>query len=199
MASASQTKITQLSVWGRVQYRDHITIALIFRTLPGTSQRDIQRHVTEVVDRVSIQRPDLAGRIVLGGPGVSHPSHVSLHTSPDDKIPLNLIETECFPVPLGWGLGSRAFPSSCFLDTRLRLPRLEASHPEAPVTAVKLCFWPEGFGFVMLVSLYHSYGDGACMAEFLQLLGTVSRELVSPVCMPPTPYDWELRLQLDLP
>jgi hypothetical protein len=70
------------------------------------------------------------------------PSHVSLRTSPGDKIPLNLMGTECFPVPLGWGLGSRAFPSSCFLDARLRLPRLEASHPEAPVTPVHLCFWP---------------------------------------------------------
>lgn len=87
MASLSQTKITQLSVWDRVQYRDHVTIALAFRTLPGASQRDVQRHVTKMVDRVSIQRPDLAGRLVLGGPNVSHPSHVSLHTSPETRSP----------------------------------------------------------------------------------------------------------------
>lgn len=37
------------------------------------------------------------------------------------------------------------------------------------------------------------------MAEFLQLLGTASRELASPVCMPPTPHTWEPRLKLDLP
>lgn len=198
-ASVSPTKITQLSVWDRVQYRDHVTIALTFRTLPGTSPREVQRHVTKVVDRVSIQRPDLAGRVVLGGPSVSHPSHVSLHTSPGDRIPLSLVGTECFPVPLGWGLQSRAFPSSCFLDARLRLPRLDASHPEAPVTAVKLCFWPAESSFVMLVYLHHSHGDGACMAEFLQLLGAASRELASPVCMPPTPHAWEPRLKLDLP
>lgn len=138
-----------------------------------------------MVDRVSIQRPDLAGRLVLGGPNLSHPSYVSLHTSPGDKIPVSLIGSECFPVPLGWGLQTRAFPSSCFLDARLRLPRLDAGHPEAPVTAVKLCFWPAGSGFVMLIYLHHSHSDGACMAEFLQLLGTASRELASPVCMPP--------------
>lgn len=199
MASVSQTKITQLSVWDKVQYRDHVTIALTFRTLPGTSQRHVQRHVTKMLDRVSLQRPDLAGRVVLGGPNVSHPSHVSLHTSPGDKIPLSHVGTECFPVPLGWGLKSRAFPSSCFLDARLRLPRLDASNPAAPVAAIKLCFWPAESGFVMLVYLHHSYGDGACMAEFLQLLGTASREIASPVCMPSTPHSWEPRLKLDLP
>ncbi|KAK1834589.1 hypothetical protein QBC39DRAFT_397228 [Podospora conica] len=203
MGSVSQIKITQLSVWNQMQFRDHITMALIFKTLPGTSQREIEGHTAKVLDRVSIQRQDLAGRLILGGPSVSHPSHISLQTSPEYKIPFEVIGTECFPFSPGWThkkLKSRAFPASCFLDPRLRLPRLEASHPEAPVTAVKLCFLARGSGLVMLVYLHHSYGDGACMAEFLELLGAASRDLAaSPACMAPTPHDWEPRLKLELP
>ncbi|MBE3112628.1 MAG: hypothetical protein IMZ46_19310, partial [Acidobacteria bacterium] len=174
MSDHGKTSITPLSIWDQSTSRFHIRLVLCF-AVENSQRKQVTAHLGDTLDRLSRQRPDLAGRLHLG----ARQGWVYLRQAPELRIPFDTFNIESESDYTYEQLRAGSFPARAFVHPRFGyLGKLEDDESLVPVAAVR-AFFVDG-GMLLATFLHHSFGDGECMLEFLHAFSAATRGVHVP-------------------
>lgn len=176
MPGPGETSVTPLSIWDQSTSRFHIRLVLCFR-VENSRRGQVAAHLGASLDRLSVQRPDLAGRLHLG----NRLGWVYLRQESGFRIPFDTFHIDDEFEYTYEELGEQSFPAKAFVHPRfgyLDLGKIESAESRVPVAAVR-AFFVDG-GVLLATFLHHTFGDGECMREFLDAFSAATRGVHVP-------------------
>ncbi|KAL7619596.1 hypothetical protein AAE478_010137 [Parahypoxylon ruwenzoriense] len=164
-----------LSVWNQSAPRVYICVVLCF-PCDNHRRQDAIHHIESALKRLARERPVFAGRLQASNHG-----SVSLHRSPLQEIPFQVLPASEVSQLRYARLRDDGFPPSTFVHPRFAVPGSVSSGLESiPVSKVQAEF-PDG-GLLLSIFLHHGLVDGGSLRVFLECFAAQTRS--TPVNLP---------------
>ncbi|KAI0165183.1 hypothetical protein GGR52DRAFT_557845 [Hypoxylon sp. FL1284] len=165
-----------LSVWNQSAPRVYICVVLCF-PCDSSRRQDAIHHIESALQRLARERPVFAGRLQA----CSHSGSVSLHRSPLQDIPFEVIPVSETTQQDYAQMRDDGFPPGTFIHPRFGVPGAMSSELESiPVSRVQAEFPPGGL--LLSIFLHHGLVDGGSLRVFLECFGAQTRNI--PVDLP---------------